>query len=269
MLKQRVITAAIGIPLFIILVWFGGRWFSILIAVVVLIGTLEFLHITGKFDRRCPLTYFGLLWSLAVAMSPHYKGTYLLPIVMTTAVMVSLVWLLFYSPREKAFRNWAWMLAGVVYIGWMLSYWVNLRALEDGMSWVYLAIFATFANDSGAFFVGKAWGKHHLALDISPGKTKEGALGGLLSAIVVAVIVSRIPILFAFSPLEYWQAIVLGCLISVFAQLGDLVESLLKRNAGVKESGNFLPGHGGILDRFDSLIFVGAMVYYYAICIMA
>lgn len=269
MLKQRLVTAAIFIPLIIILVWFGAPWFSIFLAIVVLIGTFEFLRMTEGFDKRCPLTYFGLLWSLAIALSPYYKGTNILPVVMASAVVVSLIWLLFYSPREKAFHNWAWMLAGVLYVGWMLSYWINLRTLGDGASWVYLAMFSVFANDTGAFFVGRAWGKRPLALAISPGKTKEGALGGILSAIVVAIIIYQIPILFSYSTLEYWQVILIGGLIGIFAQLGDLVESLLKRNIGVKESGNLLPGHGGVLDRFDSLIFVGAMVYYYALWIVA
>jgi len=155
--------------------------------------------------------------------------------------------------------------SGVFYVGWMLSYWVNLRILEDGKGWVYLAILTTFANDTGAFFVGRAWGKHKLASAISPGKTWEGALGGLLSATMGAIIVFLILNLLSPLPLGYWQIILLGCLISLCAQLGDLVESLLKRNMEVKESGKLLPGHGGILDRFDSLIFVGAMVYYYVI----
>ncbi|HUS04020.1 MAG TPA: CDP-archaeol synthase, partial [Dehalococcoidia bacterium] len=159
--------------------------------------------------------------------------------------------------------DWSWMVAGVLYIGWMLSYWVNLGILEDGRDWIYLAMFAIFANDTGAFFIGTKWGKHKLASDISPGKTWEGAIGGLLSAVVGAIAISRIPILFSSSPIEYWQVVLLGCLISLFAQLGDLVESLLKRNMGLKESGNLLPGHGGVLDRFDSFIFVGAVVYYY------
>lgn len=269
MLKQRVITAAVGIPLVIFLIWLGDPWFSFLIAAVVLIGTFEFYHMSANFDQTRSLTYFGLLWALALALSPHYKSTGMLPIVMTAAVVISLVWLLCLSPREKAFHNWAWVVAGVLYVGWMLSYWLNLRVLIDGRSWVYLAVFTTFANDTGAFFVGRAWGKHRLAPAISPGKTWEGTLGGLLSAIVAAIAISNIPILFSPSPLECWQAILLGCLISLFAQLGDLIESLLKRNMGVKESGKLLPGHGGILDRFDSLIFTGVVVYYYVLSLNA
>jgi phosphatidate cytidylyltransferase len=145
-----------------------------------------------------------------------------------------------------------------------------LRGLEDGRNWVYLAMLTTFANDTGAYFIGRARGKRKLAPTISPSKTWEGAVGGLICAILAATVIAMIIRLisvelgapFAFA---YWQVITLGFLVGLFAQLGDLVESLLKRNMGVKESGNLLPGHGGVLDRFDSLIFVGAVVYYYVL----
>jgi phosphatidate cytidylyltransferase len=268
MLKQRVITAAIVIPLIILAIWFGAPWLSLLIAAATLASTFEFYHM-ADLNKREPLAYFGLLWALALVLSPHYRNTHMLPIAMTAAMVISLVWLLCRSPRERAFHNWAWIVAGVLYVGWMLSYWLNLRFLDSKGSWVYLAMFTTFANDTGAFFVGGKWGKHHLVSAISPGKTWEGAIGGLLSALAAAIAISKIPILFSPSPFTYWQIILLGFLISLFAQLGDLVESLLKRSTGVKESGKLLPGHGGVLDRFDSLIFVGAMVYYYALWVIA
>jgi len=267
MLKQRVITAAVGVPLIILVVWFGDPWFSLLIAAAALAGTFEFYHM-ANLGKKEPLAYFGLLWALALVLSPHYKSTNILPIAMTAAVVISLVWLLCRSPRERAFHNWAWIVAGVLYVGWMLSYWLNLRIIPCGKGLVYLAIFTTFANDTGAFFIGRKWGKHPLAPAISPGKTWEGAIGGVVCAIVAATAIFRIPILFSPSPFT-WRIILLAFLISLFAQLGDLVESLLKRNMGVKESGKLLPGHGGVLDRFDSLIFVGAMVYYYVIWVMA
>jgi len=128
----------------------------------------------------------------------------------------------------------------------------------------------TFANDTSAYFVGRARGRHKLAPAISPAKTREGAIGGLAGAVVGAAVIATVLKLisaesgapFAF---RYWQIIILGFLIGLFAQIGDLVESLLKRQMGAKESGSLLPGHGGVLDRFDSLIFVGAMVYYYVV----
>jgi len=267
MLKQRVITGAVGVPLIILAIWFGDPWFSILIAAATLAGTYEFYHM-ANFDRREPLLYLGLLWALALVLSPHYRNIDVLPLVITATMLISLICLLCRSPREKAFRNWAWTIVGALYVGWMLSYWLNLRGLADGRSWVYLAMLTIFANDTGAFFVGRARGRHKLFPAISPAKTWEGAIGGLISAILGAVVITIIINLIYPFTFKYWQIILLGFLVSIFAQLGDLVESLLKRNMGVKESGNLLPGHGGILDRFDSLIFVGAVVYYYVVWVM-
>jgi len=276
MLKHRVITAAVGVPLIILAIWFGDPWpwFSLLIAAAALAGTYEFYHM-ANFDRREPLIYLGLLWTLALVLSPHYRSPDVLPIVITTTMLISLIYLLCRPSREKAFRKWAWTIVGALYVGWMLSYWLSLRGLEDGLNWVYLAILTTFANDTGAFFIGRARGKHRLAPAISAAKTWEGAIGGLLSgiaaAVVIATILNRLSQQFNEIPLftfPYWQIILLGFLVGLFAQLGDLVESLLKRNTGVKESGNLLPGHGGILDRFDSLIFVGVVVYYYVIWVV-
>jgi phosphatidate cytidylyltransferase len=265
-LKQRVITAAVGVPVVLLAIWFGDPWFSLLIAAATSAGILEFYHM-ANFDRGEPLIYFGLLWALVIVFSPlilHYESVDILPVVMTAAIVISLVWLLFRSSREeKAFHKWAWTVAGVLYVGWLLSYWLNLRGLEDGRNWVYLAMLTTFASDTGAYFIGRARGRHKLSPAISPGKTWEGTIGGLISAILGAILVMTILNFISPFALKYWQVILLGCFISLFAQLGDLVESLLKRNMGVKESGKLLPGHGGILDRFDSLIFVGPVVYYY------
>jgi len=269
MLKHRVITAAVGVPLVILTIWFGDPWpwFTLLIAAAALAGTYEFYHI-ANFDRREPLIYLGLLWALALVLSPHYRSPDVLPIVITATVLISLICLLCRPSKEGAFRNWAWTIVGALYVGWMLSYWLNLRGLEDGRNWVYLAMLTTFANDTGAFFIGRARGKHRLAPAISAAKTWEGAIGGLICAILAAIIIAMLLNLISPFTFKYWQITLLGFLVSLFAQLGDLVESLLKRNMGVKESGDLLPGHGGILDRFDSLIFVGAVVYYYVIWVV-
>jgi len=269
MLKYRVITGAVGVPLVILAIWFGDPWpwFSLLIAAAALAGTYEFYHM-ANFDRREPLIYLGLLWTLALVLSPHYRSPDVLPIVITATMLVSLICLLRRPSRERVFHNWAWTIVGALYVGWMLSYWLSLRGLEDGRNWVYLAMLTTFANDTGAFFIGRARGKHRLAPAISAAKTWEGAIGGLICAILAAIVIAMVLNLISPFTFKYWQIILLGFLIGLFAQLGDLVESLLKRNMGVKESGNLLPGHGGILDRFDSLIFVGAVVYYYVIWVV-
>lgn len=260
MLKQRIVSVVIGLPFLVAIFWFGDPWFTLLIAAGAALGSLEFYRMVIP-DKRHRFAYFGLPWSVLFILSPHSETTYILPLLITSATVFSLSWFLLFAPRDTAFSHWAWTIAGIFYTGWMLSYWVGLRVLTDGKYWALLALFATFASDTSAFFIGRTWGKRPLAAKISPGKTWEGAIGGVLGAIAACLIFKNIFPL----PIAYWQGILLGFLVSLFAQLGDLVESLLKRNTGVKDSGKLIPGHGGILDRIDSLIFTGVVVYYYAI----
>ena len=160
-------------------------------------------------------------------------------------------------------------MAGILYMGWMLSHYVTLRELDHGRELVLLVLFSTFACDTLAFFVGRTWGRHLMAPVISPKKTWEGAAAGFAAAIAAALALRSLLNLGDWElPLSYVQTVVLGCLIGVFAQLGDLLESLIKRRAGAKDSGRLMPGHGGILDRIDSLVFTGAIVYYYVIWVV-
>jgi phosphatidate cytidylyltransferase len=275
MLKKRVITALVGLPFLIVIVWFGEPWFTILVAMWGLLAAFEFYRMVAA-SKVSPLTYFGLIWTLLFILSrnsgllyilrPHFDLNLLTPLLLTSAVILSPIWLLLRRQKEGAFTGWAWTIGGILYIGWLLSNLVVLRGLDDGRNWVFLALFTTFASDTAAFFVGRALGKHHLAPRISPGKTWEGAIAGVFGAIIVSLFfILPTPLKL---PLSWWQAILLGLVVSVFGQLGDLVESLLKRNMGVKDSGKFLPGHGGFLDRIDSVVFAGIVVYYYVIWAM-
>lgn len=260
MLRQRMLTAAIGLPIFIIVVWFGNPWLTFFVAIIAALGSIEFYRMASH-NRIWPIAYFCTAITLLLIFSPYYPYFITKPFVLAFAIIVSLIWLLFQSQREGAFNNWAWIMAGILYIGWTLSYWSELRNVEHSREWVLLSTLTVMASDTSAFFVGRAWGKHHMAPSISPKKTWEGAIGGLLGSIIVSFILG---IVFSL-PLSYWQLVLLGCVISILAQLGDLVESLLKRNTGVKDSSNLVPGHGGILDRIDSFIFTGIVVYYCAV----
>ena len=284
MLKKRVITALWGIPLLIAVVWFGEPWFTTLIAIWGLLAVFEFYRLVAA-SKVPPLTYFGLIWSLLFILSrnsdllsifePYFDPNLLTPFLLTSAIIISLVWLLRRRQRETAFVSWAWTIAGILYVGWLLSYLVALRNinpvnLEVGRNWVFFALFTNFGSDTAAFFIVRAWGRHHLAPSIRPGKTWEGAIGGILGASLVSLFFT-LPKLFTLpNPLylqdfSYCQAILLGLVVSIFGQLGDLAESLLKRNMGVKDSGRLLPGHGGFLDRMDSILFAGVVAYYYAL----
>ena len=263
MLKKRVITALWGTPLLIVAIWFDKPlpWFTVLVAVCGLLAALEFYRMVAV--AKVPsLTYFGLIWTLLFILSPHFDYDFLIPLLLTSTIVLSMLLLVLHPHKEGTFAGWAWTIAGTLYVGWLLSYLVALR-LDAGRDWVFLALFTTFGSDSAAFFVGRALGSHRLAPRISPSKTWEGAIGGVFGAIIVSLgMVTLLGL-----PLSYGQAILLGLLVSIFGQLGDLAESLLKRNMGVKESGKLVPGHGGALDRMDSVVLAGIVVYYFFVII--
>ena len=260
MLKKRIITALWGIPLVFAVIWFGEPWFTILVAIWGLLAAFEFYTMVAA-SKVPPLTYFGLVWTLLFILSPHFNYGFVVPLMLTSAVMLSLIWLLLRPQKEEAFARWTWTMAGILYVGWLLSYLVALRGLDDGRDWVFLALFTTFGSDTAAFFVGRTFGRHRLAPHISPGKTWEGTIGWVFGPIIVSLVLVTLLNL----PLNYGQAILLGLLVSIVGQLGDLVESVLKRNMGVKDSGKLIPGHGGALDRTDSVVFTTIVVYYFAL----
>ncbi len=267
MLRKRIITALGGIPLVILAVWFDKPlpWLTVLAALWGLLAVYEFYRMTGVSKVR-PLTVFGLVWTLLFVIQPHCPDARSLPLLLTSGITLSLIMLVFLPAKEGVFQHWAWMIAGILYTGWLLGLLVALR-LEAGRDWLYLALFATFASDSAAYFIGRSIGRHKLAPGISPGKTWEGAAAGVCGAVIISLLFTLATPLQL--PLSYGQAIILGVLISVFGQIGDLAESLLKRNTGVKDSGNLMPGHGGLLDRMDSIVFAGVVVYLYYIFVVA
>jgi len=264
MLKKRVISALCGIPLLIIAIWFDKPlpWFTLFVAIWGVLAVFEFYRMVSA-SKVPPLTYFGLIWTLLFILSPHFDYAFLIPLLLTSAVVLSLIWLILRPQKEGAFIGWAWTIAGILYVGWLLSLLVALR-LDAGRDWVFFALFTTFGSDISAFFVGRVLGKHRLASRISPKKTWEGAIAGVLGAIIVSLVLASLLSL----PLSYGQAALLGLLVSVFGQFGDLAESLFKRNMGVKESGKLMPGHGGLLDRMDSVVFAGIVVYLYYIFVV-
>lgn len=265
MLKKRVLTALWSIPLLIVAVWFDTPlpWFTIFVAIWGLLAVFEFYRLVAD-SKVPPLTYFGLIWTLLFILSPHFHYDLLIPLLLTSIVILPLIWLILRPQKELAFVRWTWTIAGILYVGWLLSHLVALRGLDAGRDWVFFALFITFASDTSAFFVGRALGRHRLAPLISPGKTWEGAAAGVFGAIMVSLLLVTLLSL----PLSYWQAILLGLVVSIFGQLGDLVESLFKRNMGAKESGRSIPGHGGALDRIDSVVFAGIVVYYYVVWVL-
>ena len=270
MLRQRVLSAIIIVPILFASIWFSNPWFSIVVAIAALLGVIEFYAMVDRTGWQ-PLAIFGTLWTLFFIFNAYYAPKYssnniyilVTSALIASAVALSLVWVLFLrSSSKKVMISWAASMAGIFYMGWLLSYWVLIMNHYggdwDGRDWVILALFSTFAVDTAAYFVGRTWGRHKMAPTVSPGKTWEGAIGGLVGALVAVIALA----LLLNVDISYGEMVILGVLIAVFAQLGDLAESKLKRSMGVKEASNLIPGHGGILDRLDSIVFTGVVVYY-------
>ena len=263
MLMKRTVT---GVALFLALLlvlWADGGfpWFAIAAVVVAAFGLWEFYGMVCASGKAKPAIWLGIGLAALFILQPLSSWANDGGILFTASTVLSLLWVMLRKNREGACSSWAFTLAGIMYLGWLASRYVALMGLPQGKDWVILALFCTFACDTCAFFVGRALGRHKMAPGISPGKTWEGAAGGLAGAIVMGLAVAW----YFKLPISVLQALGLSFTIAVFAQTGDLVESLFKRNMGAKDSGKALPGHGGVLDRIDSVVFAGLVVYYYVI----
>jgi phosphatidate cytidylyltransferase len=161
-----------------------------------------------------------------------------------------------------ATANIAITLLGTLYIGWLFSYLVLLRALTPHGAFLFLLMFTVWANDTVAYFFGKKFGRTQLSPYISPKKTVSGAVAGFLAALAVGYVFGMI-FEKTFVPVNWPHYLIMGALIGIIGQISDLSESLIKRDAGVKDSSNLVPGHGGVLDRMDSFIFTAPVLYYY------
>lgn len=265
------------LPVVIAAVWFQQPlpWFTVMIVFWTAAATWEFYRLNRKAGFK-PLTFFGIITAIlfvlirereisAIFFPNSYELSWLL---LSIAIIFPLIWMLGRSRMKDAFTNWSWTLAGITYVGFLMGHLVALRNMEDGRNWVFFALFITFASDTAAFFIGRTWGRHKLATAISPSKTWEGSMGGLLGAGLMSLVFLPTSFFSWSNPLHLSTlntgiAVCLAFLVSMFGQLGDLVESMFKRNMNAKDSGNILPGHGGALDRMDSVAFAGVMVYYF------
>jgi phosphatidate cytidylyltransferase len=255
MLGWRLLSAAIGIPVLVLVVVLGGRVFDGALALVLAAATGEFL-IQAGLRPADPLLWLAIAVAGALPITATARPELtlaLLPAFVALSLVVALK-----PVGPGSVDRWSLSVAVALYIGVLGMYIGLLRHSPSGRPWVLFLLFVTFASDTGAYAVGRLTGRHRLAPQISPGKTVEGAIGGLIFGALVAAIAATALRLTA----PPWVAAVLALLVSVAAQLGDLCESALKRRLGVKDAGRLVPGHGGLLDRLDSLLFAAAVVYY-------
>ncbi len=260
--------AIIFIPIFIILIRLGGWPFLILIAAISLAGLFEFYQLVRNKAR--PLSLLGMVAGLALLLSTFYdQETFWPSLVITTAILMVFLWQMGRKEPGSAIADCGVTILGLLYVVGLLTYLISLRKLENGESLVLSVWFITWIGDSGAFAIGSRWGKHKLFPRISPNKTIEGAVGGVVSAVLASLIAYfALRAIFKSDPFPLCHALPLGFALGIIGILGDLSESLLKRSVQLKDSGGKVPGHGGILDTFDSLLFTAPVMYYYAIFVM-
>lgn len=258
---KRVATAMVGIPLLIIVVYYGNLLhFRLLITGCILLGLVEFYQILAEAHIRC-FNLLGLGLGLLTGIAFQRGNTFLpLSLIISLTVVVPCVGCLFhFHDISTMIPELFGTIGGVFYVAWLLGHLIWIRGLAEGKALIFYLLLVVWAGDTFAFYTGSHLGKHRLSPLISPKKTIEGSIGGMVGSIFVSVIAH-----FTFlKALSLGNSIFLGFFLNVLGQLGDLTESLLKRGAGVKDSGTLIPGHGGILDRLDSLMFAGPALFYY------
>ena len=253
---QRIYSALLLVPPFLLLVHFGSPFhFALLISLAIGLGAWEFSRLSpaGTDPRLSLLTVLSALaWHVGVVSTTGVAG------VGAAAAAVALLWVIWRAAEFRvAMLQAAWAVLGMAYVGGLLSFASTLRGLPEGEQLIYFLVVTSWASDIAAYYIGSRFGRHPLAPGTSPRKTVEGALAGMIASLVVAMIGS--PWIW---PRLFWSvAGVIGLLLAVVGILGDLCESAMKRGAGVKDSGTLIPGHGGILDRLDSLMFACPVLY--------
>ncbi len=265
MLAQRVKAALIFVPLVLILMFFGGWVFNLFMVVILLVAGYEYVKLfklTG-FNPSLLITLLGIfLMALQRWLLPAwFDGVTFSLLLFITGVHA----LIRYETgdREAAF-NFTLTLSGMLYLGWVGSFMLSLRALPAGRGWMLTALPATWLADSGAYFIGRWLGKRKMTPLLSPNKTGAGLIGAVITGTASGPLLVLLWRAVGFLPPEtpLWQGLVMGFVLSVLTPVGDLLVSLFKRTAGVKDTSNLIPGHGGILDRIDTWIWAAMLGYY-------
>jgi phosphatidate cytidylyltransferase len=263
---KRILTALVAVPILIFVIGFTPPlFFTFLVALATVLALEEFFSLAEKSGveaYRAVGHLFSLLLIGSFHRDPHNQSSGLLLLIIATLLCLSLGLKRGEPSRQTLFSSSATLL-GLIYVPTTLGLLVSVRSSAflwgDGRRWIFFFLMVVWFGDTGAYYIGRRWGKHKLAPLISPKKTIEGSLGGLLGSTLAAFLGKKI-----FLPAApVFHLLVLSWLLGIVSQSGDLVESLMKRGAGVKDSSNLLPGHGGMLDRIDGILFGAPVLFSY------
>lgn len=259
---KRWITGVIAVPILFAIIAYGSEeLFALLIMGAALLGMVEYNRMVFG-SGLSPEKGETLVVALLILVSAATGNKALLVAILTFAVMAVLMFnLLRIGKKGLDMAPVGGVILGVLYIPLLMSHFILLRQTPAGVQWIFLILVLAFSGDIAAYYVGRALGKKKLLPQVSPGKTVEGTIGLVAGSIAGCLVFRQL-----FLPaLPVTHTVILGLVGSIVGQLGDLCESALKRSAGVKDSGTLLPGHGGILDRLDCLMFITPFVYYYRV----
>jgi phosphatidate cytidylyltransferase len=265
---QRLFTVLPLVPVLVLAIWWDVWSVTLVVIVASIIGLAELFTALTEHSIKS-YAYVGYVYAVAVIATTYFDSSRV-EYVLIIGLILSLVVMLRYAQHPHAYTGWALTIAAVWYIAYTLSYIVRMRAMSTplsdgllstymapGVAWIITTLASTWLCDTFAYFSGRHFGKHLLAPHISPKKTWEGSIGGVIGAILTSS--ACIP-LFGL-PIPWWGGIIIGVMAGIVGPLGDLAESLIKRQLGIKDLGTLFPGHGGMLDRIDSVIFMVPLVY--------
>jgi phosphatidate cytidylyltransferase len=263
MLRQRVFSAILLLPIIIGAIYLGDWVFVVVVFVMTLLAGHEFYNLLTK-GGYAPSPRLGLLMIAGLIIAATQPTLHLDRPVLAIGLFLSVLWQIRRSPLRRSLTDWALTIAGVVYIGWLMSFMILVRGLPNGLGWTWVIFLGIWFNDSaayltGVYLAGRYLGRHPFSPTVSPNKTWEGSVAGWLVCTLTTTLLA------ASLAAPLLPSIGLGLAIGILGTIGDLSVSLIKRQIGVKDSSNLIPGHGGILDRVDSLLFVSVTVYHFAI----
>lgn len=265
MLAKRLLVTIVLLPIGIAAILAGGWYFTALVAVFMSLAAWEYSNLFHTAGLK-PATALVVGGTLLLVIGRNINGLTSAAWMISLVILLSMTYHLFSYEfgRDQAATDFAVTLAGVFYIGWFGAYFISLRNLPEGKWWVMVVLPAVWFADAGAYFIGKRFGRHPLSKRLSPNKTWEGYLGGIITGVLLTALFTALWRVAAGtdSAITLLRGVVVGLVMSIFPTLGDLGESMIKRQVGVKDSGNILPGHGGVFDRIDSWLWAVVLGYY-------
>ncbi len=262
MLKQRLIVAFILLPIGLAAVFMGGLYFTLLITIFLVLAAWEYTRLMNLCGAK-PATWLVVGGTLSIIATRHLLQFKYADLLLSVIILLAMTHHLvsYERGRDQAATDFTSTLGGILYIGWIGSYLISLRLMDGGLWWFLVALPATWLADVGAFFIGSAFGRHPMSRRVSPKKTWEGYFGGIVVSVAGTIGLAALWRIWG-SSIPTGQAAIIALVMSALTTLGDLSESVFKRQAGVKDSGSLLPGHGGFFDRVDSWLWAGVVAYY-------